>query len=450
MENVDDRDFLDEHFLKELEKYHSCFDITGSELDIESNISAKTRTIHLKWKPTLISGLSKEDICGFCDILDCEVYKNLQKRLTNDNDLDKLASYILSKNVPVRKIHKFLFTTSSYLSQHIGEDIRTHEKFKAGYFNPQENSLIETNWKELLKATNLEESAEVLSKRSLKLHKDDALKCNVIGLYLSLGMSKARYASDVFEQARNILVNKVRKLTPEERKFLVDYVNDKGENCDWRELGYILYKKYPKNIVSNLQKMYKRECFKIKFQNKRGRVTLSEDKLILDFMFPGRKPIPANSDCFMEPSEFGKILGKQLGRNELSTYRHWHSVLKPWLLQYHAGTLHLDVKRLFLNYLNERKVTYLQDINWSELLGESQFAGHNRTSLTLDFHGLRFRVSRAKKCHSSEVTVPEMTVFVNEKHKPSRINSEIILKGKRAKHIEEVIKYYKSLVNKIK
>ena len=53
--------------------------------------------------------------------------------------------------------------------------------------------------------------------------------------------------------------------------------------------------------------------------------------------------------------------------------------LKPILLSYHNSSLFADVKTQFLNYLIEKKVNSVQDIDWID--AKERFPGHSSRSL---------------------------------------------------------------------
>lgn len=232
---------------------------------------------------------------------------------------------------------------SYFFSTKVGKDIKAKGDVKLGHFSPGEDTLIVSNWKELVTKCELEEPFKVFKEISelwsSKKSNEDALKCNVIGLYLSLGMTKVRYASDVFRQARRIFFQQRKKhqhLTPQEQSLMIEYVEKHGDNCDWRELGFILFNHYDR-CPGDLKRWYA----SVKNKGKLGTFTLVEDKLIIDAVFSDKD---AKLDPnFMESVTIFKTLENQLGRRECFIRKHWHNVLKPCLLRHCAGTLNLDI-----------------------------------------------------------------------------------------------------------
>jgi len=225
-----------------------------------------------------------------------------------------------------------------------------------------------------------------------------------------------------------------------ENDIILDYVEKNGEN--WRQLAFLIYGKPSGQNAKNLKDRY----YTLKDKRRKGPFSLEEDKLLLSSLFSnGRaKPVLDLPESRQLVDVF-QTLEEQLGRRKKLIIDHWERIVKPILLQYHAGTLNLDISKPFFNYLVENKFNYIQDIDWDKVLSQPQFAGHTKSSLTLAFINLKKEVSVKLGCKLSEVTVPQMCQLVNDK--PVKMKTDATLNGKLYKKRSELINYYNKLIS---
>ena len=136
---------------------------------------------------------------------------------------------------------------------------------------------------------------------------------------------------------------------------------EKNGECSktWEHLAKLL-KRRDRVVVQN------RFLCCLKNPGKRtGMWSLTEEAILLEHFFADRKdssPQYVNSISFLD----FKGVSDELNRSSFHVKYHWQGSVKPALLAYHEGCLLTKVKAEFLDYLIERKVRAVLDIDWAE------------------------------------------------------------------------------------
>merc|ERR1719510_2818669 len=92
-----------------------------------------------------------------------------------------------------------------------------------------------------------------------------------------------------------------------------------------------------------------------------GRFSLQEDQMIIEKLFNGK-------ESSLETVRTSKLVKTEeisdMKRSCVSTYDRWEKSLKPILMSYHLGTLHSNWKGKFLNYIVDKRVNSVKEIDW--------------------------------------------------------------------------------------
>ena len=144
--------------------------------------------------------------------------------------------------------------------------------------------LIEKNWHQLIQSCQVTDLSSVL-KPLLDMTGKEKIKKNVLGMFLSKGFTKVRYAADVFEEGLRVLnqetLRKYKRFTPEEKRMVSEYVANNGgpDQCDWREATKLTHR--PVGYEMQLKKRYLQSGWGMGDGGKKGFFTLEEDKYVL-------------------------------------------------------------------------------------------------------------------------------------------------------------------------
>ena len=115
------------------------------------------------------------------------------------------------------------------------------------------------------------------------------------------------------------------------------------------------------------------------------------------------------------------------------------------LLQYHAGTLNYDIRRILVDFLLKENTSFVQDIDWKKMLSLPQFSGQTRSSINQLFNSMVKNTARYLGCERDAVNITDIAKHTNAKANPANINNSLTLSGKDAERREQIIKFYRSL-----
>ena len=226
----------------------------------------------------------------------------------------------------------------------------------------------------------------------------------------------------------------------------MSYVSTHGESVQtFKDLAAKVSNKnirFPCWIRSYYRRVINKEAL-----SKRGKFTVNENKMFIKEIMSVYAIESVDQikrldwkEMMIKPSFLS--MAQDLGRTVFNVARHWEEYIKPLLLQHHAGTVNFDVKRILVNHLLEKNLTYMQDISWSDLLTFPQFAGHTKRSLSRAFNDLIISTQRKNQCKREEVTIEKVAEFVNDRYNPHKSKTVSQFASQR----KEIVNYYKSLL----
>merc|ERR1719319_119111 len=393
-----------------------------------------------------------QDSYHICDI---SVYNELKPTLNISSDLDKIVLFILEKNIKISSVNaEYTQTNVSDLSRCkniFGENV---DYSGVTGFSPNEDEIIKKNWSKLIKKLNIESPEQVLD-TLFNLRRQDGrtelLKKNVVALYLGQGITKVRLASQVLNQALGLLIKfTTGKISETEHSIIVDYIEKNGESSkSFDDLRILLKRRFCVTISTHFSK-WKEGKFDSSF--KKGPFKRIESNVIIEEMLKTSKDgtvFGVHSNIKGQKgtltSNTFKKLENVLKRQTQNIRNHWEIRLKPILLQYHAGTLNFDVRTILVNYLLEKKVRFIQDIPWSQVLACPQFSGHTKDSLTKEFEKLTLMTMNTLKLKRTQINIEDMAETAKAKLSEYKVN----LSGKEALEKIGFVEFYKTCLSKI-
>jgi hypothetical protein len=327
------------------------------------------RKRYIKLSEEIVKQFEGKDLCNdWCSIR--EPFGDLYQKLDPSNEMDKAVKYILDSNINIRALdakYNSISMARNYLKlPELAELARTNPKIQFGRFRTGkggENEIIKKNWEKLVRRADIKNPVDCLrqfQQMSRKNCADFSLlrKRNVLGCYLNQKLPYIRFCLTVYYRAEDIILPWSRgRFTPEEDALILEKIKDNGDELSTlKELATLLNVRRPQWVRERYQR--------IRFPKNNNMWTAQENKLFLEHFFVGKKEsaekiIPSISmhHCIS--------LEEQISRSRHHIYKHWVNVLKPVLLSFHAGELHYDWKKPFLEEIKRQKIVKSQDINWN-------------------------------------------------------------------------------------
>jgi hypothetical protein len=382
----------------------------------------KPKKAILKTKQVKTSTTDKEEETppALCSISEEEDYKTIKKEIGNEVLTDILVGHILTMDIKVFKIS--LESNVTVFQEELGHikslPKNLNKDIKVGRYSADEDQVITLNWYKLIEELKLKDHEEIVIKEvfetSIK-EKDLGLKRNVLGYFLSQGLSKVRLATEVFQRARTILwANKGEFTTEEDQKIL----EGRKEGNSWAALTKQLRRTSRKTVQDRYDMLICDSNYK------HGRFTVMEDELILREVFAVNKNNLVDRKITVEN---WKNIGEKLQRHKNVVRARWTIKLEPLLKRYHAGTLNKDVREVLINHLFKNKLNYAQEVNWKALAKLAKFAGTTPTYLNKMYRTLRNSASN-KYPELSEVKLDTgaIQMYLDNREKVHTTNKTIL------------------------
>ena len=365
------------------------------------------------------------------NILEAEEHQTIQKELDSDSKVptDRMVGHILAINIKVFKValkNNVVVSKEGlgYIEKGFYFPKDLNPEVKTGRYSAAEDSIIKFNWDKLtndLKLTE-EDAVEELFKNTSN-DEDLGKKRNIIGYFLSQGLTNIRLATEVYQRARTVRCGKKGGFTKEEDEAILQFVEKEGEQ--WTRLAIMLER------TNRVRRRY--EILINDYKN--GEFAAMEDELIL------REVFAVDSDILIDgkitQDDWNKIAEKLQRKPERVRLR-WLNQLEPILKRYQAGTLHIDVKDVMINHLLENNMNYAQEVDWKELAKLAKFAGNTPAYLSQMYSLLRSNTG-LKYPELSEVQLNTEAVRRYRANIKTYSTSTTILE-----HQEMIVKFYLS------
>ena len=230
------------------------------------------------------------------------------------------------------------------------------------------------------------------------------------------------------------------KFSEQEDQLMLKAMND-APNGDWKNIG----RKERKQLCDKLQRhfdiirsrMNKLQRGSSKRENRR--FSLEEDKIIIDSAIESL----ANGSSLGETSIDSVHIADSFGRHNSSIQHRWEFNIRPWLLQYYAKTLNLEIIPKLARFLAdnfESKGT----IDWNFVSTNKDFCGHTPKSLMKKMSDVTNCLCNRLQVETKDLSLNQIATFAKDSYKPR----------KKSKSIEnrqgELITYFEVMVEKRK
>ena len=184
--------------------------------------------------------------------------------------------------------------------------------------------------------------------------------CNIIGCYLSKYLKVPRVAIKVFELLTRSVLYISGKFQEEEDEIIIQHIE--SQNGKKPDLNYLKGKLNRPRIVifhriANLNAPKARKGQKF---------TVDEYMVVLKHVLGLKIPKEANAILKLcSGTKSWKCLETKLERNSLSISNSWYGFVYPTILAHLSGTLNLDWKKNFFQFIIDKKYISTTDIDWN-------------------------------------------------------------------------------------
>jgi hypothetical protein len=280
------------------------------------------------------------------------------------SEVDKVVKYILDKNIQVHHINIALCRFTNVRAKDFADLHKKMPFIKIGRYSPgdfgDDDRLIK-RWNELVETVPIIDPNQCIVDFSQLKTREVLKKRNVLGCFLGQDLPNVRHCADVFQHACSLLKPlKSGKFSKDEDKIILEEAKKFGPCLStWKRLILKLNRKNDAAISRRYATLTEeRSLF-------RGMWSLIEEEVLLESLFTGRKKTGIDEIKEVSFKDF-QSCSEQLNRSNQYVSAHWRHIVMPILLSYHYGTLHRPWRREFFEYLVEKKVAAVQDIDYSE------------------------------------------------------------------------------------
>jgi hypothetical protein len=280
------------------------------------------------------------------------------------SEVDKVVKFILEKNILVRHMNVALCRYTNIKGRDFRDLHKQISDFKVGRYSSgdfgDDGRLIK-RWNELVETVPIVDPDQCIKDFS-QLKKGDVLKKrNVLGCFLGQDLPHVRHCADVFYHVCSLLNPlKSGKFSNEENHIILEEAKKFGACLStWKNVTLKLNRKCVNTIAKKYTALTKGQSLFT------GLWSLTEDEVLLESLFCGRKNAGIEEIKSLAYKDF-ELCSEKLNRSKQNVSDHWRHILMPILLSYHYGTLHQPWRRDFFEYLIEKKVAGVQDIDYLE------------------------------------------------------------------------------------
>ena len=243
-------------------------------------------------------------------------------------------------------------------SKMIEKEIKLGPFSHANSGKDSEECRIKKAWFDLI------EEAEIIDKKQVLQDFDNLLTkqwpCNIIGCYMSKYLEFPRPALKVFEMLTRSVLYTSGNFQEEEDEIIIQHILSQNEKKP--DLNYLKDKLNRPRISIVLR------IAKLKAPNaKQGqKFTVDEYMIILNHVLGSKIPKDANEIISLcDRKKTWKNLEFTLQRNRTIIGHTWSKIIHPTVLAYLSGTLNLDWRKNFFQFIIDKKYISVTDIDWN-------------------------------------------------------------------------------------
>ena len=243
-------------------------------------------------------------------------------------------------------------------SQMIEKKIKLGPFSHANFGEDSEECRIIKAWSDLI------EEAQIIDKKQALQDFDNLLTkqwpCNIVGCYLSKYLEVPRVALKVFELLTRSALYTSGNFQEEEDELIIQHME--SQNGKEPDLNYLKVKlNRPRKNISN-------KIANLKSPNARNglKFTVDEYMVILDHILGSKIPKEANEIIkLFDRKKVWKTLESKLQRNKNTIGHTWSHIIHPTILAHLSGTLNLDWKKNFFQFIIDKKYVSAAEIDWT-------------------------------------------------------------------------------------
>ena len=294
--------------------------------------------------------------------IDIEAYKE------DNSEVFKVLKYILESGIKVMKAQantiSLIFEVAlDRVKASVNAKVKLLENnIKLGKFskaldgeNSEQCKIIKA-WHELI------EKAQIIDKKQLMQDFDGLLneqwQCNMIGCYVSKHLEVPRHPLKVFESLAKSVFYNSGSFQEEEDELMVKHIESKNGKYDLDYLKAQLNR--PRNVIMDTitRKL-------LKLNPKKGqKFTIDEDMMIMKHLLGTKFPNEPNEILrICNAKKSWKELELEIQRDAASLQIRWSQYIYPTILSYLSGTVNLDWRKDFFQFIIDKKYVSIADID---------------------------------------------------------------------------------------
>ena len=287
-----------------------------------------------------------------------EVYKLLKHILENDACVTKAQAD--AAEIKVYTSYDLVKFYSKGKAQLLEMNIKLGPFSKANCGEDSEESRIVKAWNQLMKEVNPVDKTQLL--RELDDLMSKQWPCNIVGCYLSQHLEVPRHPLKVFEVLTSSVLYVRGDFSESEDKVIMDHIESQNDG----KYDLVHLKAQLNRPRTNIYERIERTL--LKPYPKRGqKFTTDEDVAIFQHVL-GRN-LPGNSDELKkrigDEKQSWKDLVPALQRRSQDIGIRWDHFIHPTLLAHLSGTMNLEWRRPFFQWVIDNKWISVTDIDWT-------------------------------------------------------------------------------------
>ena len=342
-----------------------------------------------------------------------EVYKVLKYILGSDIKVMKAQADSIEIQLAINLDHVEIKDKSK--SQMVDKKIKLGAFSHATSGEDSEESRVIKAWNDLIEEAQMIDTKQVLQDFDNLL--TEQWPCNIVGCYLSKYLKVPRAALKVFELLTRSVLYTTGKFQEEEYEIIIQHIE--SQNGKKPDLNYLkaTLNRQRKNIAMRINDLNTPQA------RKGQKFTVDEYMVILKHVLGPNIPEEANEIIKLcDRKKSWKTLETELERNQIVIARAWSGVIHTTILAHLSGTLNLDWRKNFFQFIIDKKYVSLTDIDWN-LVKETWTSVTKRSiAVTVD-HFVR---SHGKKGLPLHQNISENLHHMQDRNKVSQIKLDLI------------------------